>query len=295
MKFSIDIRYKENVEALAKKKLKKYQCLFDLNTTQRGGFELEEESMRVWYMIDGNVTTHKYDYKELKHCVVRSNGYIIIFKDKKYIFLPVTNNEKENNELLEIGEYFQENHSAIRFIVEQRLCLPSEENKKGKRRVNFDKYDSPWGMIAIAVLCALMSIVFITMPNRYQPISRDEAEIYEGVYDSYEIGSKDYVYIHFEDKTELDIHECCASRELLDSLDELEKGEKLYSLINTDLGYIIELKTESTELLNFDDTQAQMLRNAKWFMWLGIVVDAGGVYLLGYGIYQLLRERKEDE
>ena len=295
MKFSIDVKYKENVTALSKKKLKKYQCIFDLNSTQKGGFELEESFMRVWYMIDGNITTHNYDYKKLKYCIVRSNGYVIIFKDKKYIFLPVTDNKKENNKLLEIGEYFHNNYTAFRFSVTQRLSLPEDSNKKSKKRVGFDKADSPWIMIGMAIVAALMSIVFITMPRDYKSISREEAVSYEGQYDSYREGSKDYVYITLADETEYTIHQICVYGETLDSLDRLQKGEKLYVLVNPKTEYVVELKTESNEILNFEKSQADMQREAKWFMWLGIAIDIGGVYLLIYGIYQLIKERKEDK
>lgn len=295
MKFSIDIKYRESIEALSKKKLKKYQCLFDINITQRAGFELEEEFMRIWYMVDGNTTTLKYEYNQLKHCVVFSNGYAIIFKDKKYVFLPVTNNEKSNNELMEIGMWFKNEYSAIRFIVHQRLRLPSDNHKNGKKRVSFDKSDSPYALITIAILGALASIIFIKMPNDYKPIERENAVVYEGIYESYYTDSKDYIEITFKDEKEYTIHECLRSREVYDKLDTLSEGEKLYVLENPEIGYIIELRTDKEEIINFDTSQAKMLKNAKFFMWMGICVDIAGVFLLAYGIYQLIAERKEDK
>ncbi len=295
MKFSIDTKYRENIEALSKKKLKKYQSIFDLNVTQRGGFEFEEDSMRVWYMVDGNTTSVKYEYNQLKHAVVFSNGYAIIFKDKKYIFLPVTNNEKSNNELLEIGIILKNEYSAIRFITHQRLRLPSDNRKNGKKRVNFDKSDSPYVIITMAVLMAVVSIIFIKMPNDYKIIERENARPYEGIYESYYTDSKDYIELSFKDEMKCDIHECLGSIDLYDKLDSLSSGEKLYVLENPETGFIIELKTDKEEIINFETSQAKMLKNAKFFMWMGIIADIGGVYLLIYGVYQFLKERKEYE
>ena len=196
---------------------------------------------------------------------------------------------------VKIGRYFHSNYSALRFIVKQRLCLPTESHRTGKRRISFDKDDSPMYVIGISVLCVLISIVFITMPNRYKSITREEAQQYEGAYSSHNQDGQDYVDIIFEDETELTIHQCCAYGEILDGLKSLHKGEKLYVLINPTTDYIVELKTESKEILNFDDSQRLMLFEAKAFMWLGIVLDAISVILTAYGIYQLTKERKEDK
>ncbi len=295
LKLLIDTKYKKIVSALDAKELKKYKCIFDLSITDEAKFELEEDGMHIWYSANNNRIDLNYGYKELKRCLVFSNGYAVIFKDKNYIFLNVTNNARENSELLEIGKYFHSNYSALHFIVKQRLCLPMENHRTGKKRISFDKDDSPLFMIGISVLCVLISIIFITMPNRYKPIAKEETQRYEGIYSSYNQDGQGYVDIIFEDETEHTIHQCCAYVEILDGLKALHKGEKLYVLINPTTDYIVELKTESKELLNFDDSQRLMLFEAKAFMWLGIVLDVGAVCLTAYGIYQLIKERKEDK
>ena len=295
LKLLIDTKYKKTVSALAPKELKKYKCIFDLSITDEAEFELEKDGMHIWYSANNNRTDINYGYKELKRCIVFSSGYAVIFKDKNYIFLNVINSAKENSELLEIGRYFHSKYSALRFIVKQRLSLPTESHRNGKKRISFDKDDSPLFMIGISVLCVLISIVFITMPNRYKSITREEAQQYEGAYSSHNQDGQDYVDIIFEDETELTIHQCCAYGEILDGLKALHEGEKLYVLINPTTDYIVELKTESKELLNFDDSQRLMLFEAKAFMWLGIVLDASAVILTAYGIYQLTKERKEDK
>jgi len=63
--------------------------------------------------------------------------------------------------------------------------------------------------------------------------------------------------------------------------------------VNPNVDYVVEIKTEEQEILNFESAQAAMLREATGFMWPGIVMYCGAAYLFVYGIYVFIKERRD--
>ena len=108
MKIKIDGQYRENIDRLSRR-LKKSVCLFDMDKTLELGFSLEEDHMRIWYSTQYETDIITYSYKSLKRCEVHTNGYLLIFKDKKFVFLPVTDDEENDMELLDIGFFLVKN------------------------------------------------------------------------------------------------------------------------------------------------------------------------------------------
>ena len=98
----------------------------------------------------------------------------------------------------------------------------------------------------------------------------------------------------FKDERVLFIHQAAGSMKVCENLEMLKKGDKLYVLINPNVDYVVEIKTDSVEILNLNSAQKAMYREAIAFMWLGFFIYGGAVFMIGYGVYQIIKERKED-
>lgn len=294
MKIRVDAAYRDQV-AKAGKYAKKYTPLFDTQAAEEFGFSLEDEGMRVWYQTEYDTKTVSYAYKDLKYCEVRAFGCILCFRDKKFLLLPVTEDEDNNDELIDIGLDFKERYDGFHFVACERLCLPSDEQDGGQeknRRVGFDTGSSPVRTIVIALLSFVMATVFVLMPSSYGKVSREEALPFEGVYERYVQDSKDYIELYFSDGSVKTIHECVTTADLTDAVDAIQSGERLYLLIHPDNEFVIEIRTDAGELLDVDEAQRKMLKNANLFRGLGIFVYCGGAFLIGYAVWQMSAERR---
>ncbi len=315
MKIKVDAAYRDQV-IRARKYAKKYTPLFDTAQAKEFDFSLTEEGMRVRYKTEYDTKTVTYAYEDLKCCEVRTFGCILRFRDKKFLLLPVTEDEDSNDELIDIGLDFKARYDGFHFVACERLCLPDGERKKSKRksrprrarrgkkdtpvfeddyrsrRVALDEGSSPIRTIVLALVSFVMATVFVMMPSSYGKVAREEALPFEGVYERYVQDSKDYIELYFTDGSMQTIHECCALENVVDAVDALETGERLYLLIHPDNEFVIEVRTEKGELLNIDESQRKMQTNAKLFRGLGIFVYCGGAYLIGYAIWQMTAERR---
>ena len=297
MKITVDAAYRDQA-AKAQKHAKKYEPLFDAETTKEFGFSTEDEGMRVWYRTEYDTKTVTYAYEDLKYGEVHVFGCVLHFRDKTFLVLPVTEDEDNNDELIDICLDFENRYSGIRFVTCERLCLPSDEQDGGKkksRRVGFDTGSSPVRTIVITLLAFVMATVFVVMPSSYGKVTREEALSFEGVYERYVQDSKDYIELYFSDGSMQTIHESCTLKEVVDAIDALEAGERLYLLIHPKNEFVIEVRSDENELLNLDESQRNMQTNAKLFRGLGIFVYCGGVFLIGYAIWQMTAERRYEK
>lgn len=296
MRIEIGKQYKESVKKIGKK-LKTHTHLFDCDSTLMFGFELEVEDkqMRIWYSTENETKTIIYSYASLKRCEVCSNGYILTFSDKYFLYLPVTRNEKNNIELFDIGEVFNREYDGFHFVVTERLSIPMDEGDGSKKiRVGFSLSDSPIAMIILALLSVIMATFFVTMKEDYAFVDSTVCDSYNGFFEEYDEDSKGYVELHFEDGEVLTVHQACGSEKFFERLETVEKGEKIYALINPNVDFVVEINTEDSEILNIEMAQNAMLREATGFMWLGIFVYCAAAFLIVYGLYKWIKERKQD-
>ncbi len=151
---------------------------------------------------------------------------------------------------------------------------------------------SPIATIAFAILAIIFGCVFAYTSFDSKPVSRSEAIAYSGAFEEYEV-SRDYRTICFEDGTTHDVYPHTETQAFQDKMLSLEKGTKLYLLVNPNTWWVAELRTETEELLNFEQSQKDIHNYEKGYIAIGIFVVAGGIFLLGYGIYSMIHQRKE--
>lgn len=294
MKFSINRKYTQAMEK-ATRKAKKFSRLYACDPGAMLEMEWEENTMQFRYSAVGESREAIYTLKDIKRCEVSSGGCLLLFRDKKYVFLPVTDAEENDSELIDFCEMLHEELDGLHFFVIQRLSVAQDKETGKRMRIGFSKSDSPIGMIVMAVLSALLATVFVTQSADYEILERSQCSAYTGLYASYSADSNDYVDVHLTNKEYYTVHYANASDDFLEKLDALEKGAYLEILENPKAMYVVEILADGQEILNFDTAQTAMLQAETGFVYLGIALYIGAAYLLGYGIYQLIKEKREEK
>lgn len=154
--------------------------------------------------------------------------------------------------------------------------------------------ETPKGMIAAGIVAILLGfcIVFFT-PLVNQPIPIEKAVAYEGEFENFREG-KNYSTIYFTDGTEYDVYPHTLTREFRDSMETLEKGTKLYLLINPNTSYAVEVRTDTKEFLNFESSQREMADYQKGYVFIGWFLILAGIFFIAYGIF-LARHKKTEK
>lgn len=153
--------------------------------------------------------------------------------------------------------------------------------------------------IFIAVLSLLMALFSTNTFLTNSTIDKSEASEKTAVFDFCDIQygrnfSLAYAVLFFENAEEEYIRGICVNENLRKDIEALKKGTELYMIINPNNNYIIELRTDTKELLNFDYAQKMLRQEGVGFLYLAILM----LVLCSYFIYKAIttKERitKED-
>lgn len=159
----------------------------------------------------------------------------------------------------------------------------------------FDKLlDSKRGMILVSILAFAMALFFILIPGQYQPISREDAIAYTGQFRIYE-SSKNYCYICFTDGSEYEVYPHTETWKFRDMIEALPEGTTLHLLINPDNDYVLEIRTDSDELMNFDAEQQEINSYVKGYVWIGVFLIVCAAFLLWFAFQESASKKREDK
>ena len=138
--------------------------------------------------------------------------------------------------------------------------------------------------IAAALLFGAFGWFAFIHPTRYfVPITREEAETYSGEFEAYDSKRK---CVRLNDGSSYSFYEINSSffvagvisgvntlpDELTEALENMEQGTKLILTVNPKAGIVIEARTETEELLNFDSSQARIYKYCKGYIWIGVLL-----------------------
>lgn len=164
--------------------------------------------------------------------------------------------------------------------------------KKGD--VLFNENNPTWLSI-IGIVAILMGIVFIAINGSNAPVLREEAISCVGEFEEYDVW-EDERTIYFTDGSAYDVHYRTETDELAQALSSLEKGTRLYLLINPNNEYVVEIRTETEELLHFETSQLQIETfERRSFVAIITICFAGGAFLIVYAIFLSKHKKKEGE
>lgn len=289
MHFNVDYKYKRRIEELSAK-YRKFTPVFDANRVTEVYFELGNNEVLISRNTSFNEERSIYRFRQIKKIISFTDGLLIIFKDKKFIFLPVVDNETADDDLVYIAHTFYE-QMMYKFSVKERLYTVNYNSaSQKKKRLNLSITESPVFMIIISVLAALLGLVVIAASMSYEPVSRDKCIAYTGEYASFEKDEDDTIYLYFKNDEEQWIDYSCYSSELFTEIASFEKGESVKILLHPDNEYVVELKCKGKEILNLDFAQKAMREDAKGMEWLGYFIIAIGAVSLLFGVIRITIE-----
>lgn len=147
-------------------------------------------------------------------------------------------------------------------------------------------------LFAAAAFAVCFGIFFIFFPTNNTPIPREEAVAYSGTLEEYE-SLRNSSTLYFEDGTWCSIFPHTESAEFRQMMSSLEKGTKLYILVNPNNEYVVEIKTDDEELLNFETSQQAIDEYDNGYVIVGGIICAAGVFLFIYGLALAAYRRNE--
>ncbi len=154
--------------------------------------------------------------------------------------------------------------------------------------------ESPIGVLIVGILAIIMGTVFILSQNENTPVTREEATVYVGEFESYD-SARNYSDLNFSDGTTLSVYPHTETQDFIDTMNSLPRGTRLHVLINPNNDYVAEIKTDTVEILNFESSQQRIVDYDNGYVAIGIFTVAGGVFLIFYSIALRSNTKKEKE
>lgn len=154
--------------------------------------------------------------------------------------------------------------------------------------------NSPKFLMVLGVVSFLMGIIFIVTQFSNKPIEREEAFFYSGTFAKYEI-SENYCELYLEDGTSYSVYPHTQTSDFTNTMVALAKGTPLHIAVNPNNDYVIEIKTDSQELMNFETSQRDIVSYGFGYISIGIAVLVASIFLIVVAVLSSINRRKEDE
>lgn len=254
----------------------------------------------------------RYPIREIKLCRSYAIGLLLVFQDGYYLLLPVSGDDQENAELVLIAQLLY-NAMPLRFNDVERLYIPEpqekikEKSKKrsakkktgNKKKVAVDSAhltsQSPVMVFVVVLLALGMATAFVMMPNANRPIAREELGSVTGRLAKWDIGHEKYNSVELEDGSDYPIPTEALSSDVEQRLNTIPVGTEITLLVRPTDNYAVEISANGTVCMDADVTQARMLRESKYFFWMGIAVYACCPLLVGYAVFQMVQEKRHNK
>ena len=168
------------------------------------------------------------------------------------------------------------------------------KKQKSSKRHSFgdDIMKSKSSVLVVAIASIILGFIFVFSQNANAPIPRSEAVSYSGEFEEYEVW-RNYRTIHFKDGSSYEVYAHTETQAFQDMMKSLEKGTTLYILVNPNNDCVVEIRTDTEELLNFETSQKEIDSYDNGYIAIGIVACIGGVFLIWYVIASSNYKRKE--
>ena len=154
-----------------------------------------------------------------------------------------------------------------------------------QRREDEDVFDTALRVIrgslilqlAIFLITTALGSFLIYQTRKYAPIKREDAETYIGSFETYR--SEDHT-VAFSDGAEYRLYPDTVTNDLEAALTALETGTELRLLVNPKIELVIEIRTGTVVLLDFDGSQTAIYADHKDSFWIGVMFIGLSLILL---------------
>lgn len=163
--------------------------------------------------------------------------------------------------------------------------------------------DHPVIIAIVGVACICMSVFFFIMSGTYAPITREEAISYTGEFDRFEY-TDDILERYFSDWNiqlcfsdgscyKYNVYASAESIELVEDEDALEENTELHILVHPKNNYVLEIRTDDEELLNFESAQEALSSERMSGVAVSILIFGSGVLIIVFARMAVVSKRKE--
>ena len=257
------------------------RCWFDPKavTDRKIDININLEGISIAYSAKNQPVTDACTYKGVSTLIEANQGILIRVEQKGFLFLPVSKNGSDNENLMEILRFLSDKCKYIHKYGNLSLPgVPFRQKLLFRLRPKQGFYLNPHRpflmMIPFLLVGLFISAMMINMIFERPEITKEEATSVISTYIScdpymkkHRINSIDLV---FSDAEELTVDGCCASKALLEQLQATPAGTKMNLLIHPVSKDILEIEVNGTRLLNFSDSLTKLRREAFGFLGLGI-------------------------
>ena len=152
-----------------------------------------------------------------------------------------------------------------------------KKTKKQRRRETYKR--ELIRNILTGVVAIFLGLLFAGIASYNPPTTREEAIAYTGVLQEIDEGDNCYDLL-FADGTWQSLYPHTVGRDLRDRLEAVPVGTTLHLLINPHTEYVVEIRTDSEELMNLEQTQEEIDRYDNCYIWIGGIVSLCGLVVL---------------
>ncbi len=148
------------------------------------------------------------------------------------------------------------------------------------------------GKLVLSFFCLIAGIlIIVSILGVHDEVAREDAVPYTGVYIEYKT-DKNSFRVCFEDGSEYKVYDKIVTTDIYNRFDEIPKGETLSILINPNNEYVIEIKSPTREIINFNESQDAMQRYDKSYLAIGAFMIVVSLASIAIVCFNIIRERK---
>ena len=271
--------------------LRKCRCWFDRKTVIHPDVtvKMAQNAILIRYHTSKGEHQDSCTYDGVLGVTELREGIMLRLSSRRLLFLPAANNREETKLLISAMMRLEE---LCKYILKKadldihNAGLLAQINFRLRPKQGHYMGDRYTKGALILLICASVFIatVFVSKLSNNRVIPAEEANTltvtYSGCDPSYGRGSTRYIDLEFTDHEELTIPGICSNKALVEQLESIPEGTKLNLLVHPKSEDVLQIENNGEILLEFDDAQSRIWKDAVGFAVLGVLVYFCAGFLL---------------
>lgn len=261
--------------------LRKCHCWFDRQNVINNEVtvKLTLHGIIICYRTSKERVQESCTYDSVLSVTEMYEGIMLRLSHKRILFLQASDNRKDTELLMQaavmLGEHCKHIFRKSYLRIDKARLLAQIKFRLRPKQGYYDGAGYMNGAL-ILLICVTMCIatVFILQPVNNRIILESGAisivATYSGCDPSYGRGSIKYIDLEFEDYEELTVDGCCSNSNLVEQLDDIPAGTQIHLLVHPKSENVLQLDVNGDILLEFNDAQNRIWREAVAFAVMGL-------------------------
>lgn len=265
------------------------RCWFDPDTVKGKEISVKigPETISIAYSTKKTAVQDSCVYAEVTALIETKEGIFLRIVQKGFLFLPVSDNGTDNENLMKILTYLSSrcqyvhkyaNLTLANVAPLQALLFRLRKNQGVKSHINISMLFA----IPLLVISLFVGTIFCNILFQRPEINREEAISLTASYVECDPGMRRrskirFIDLKFSNSSEQTIDGCCCSELLLTELEALPAGTEMRLLIHPVSNDVLEITVEGKTLLDFSAALGKLRTEATLFFLLGLLIYSGGI------------------